>query len=432
MNANRRAAAEASAEIVAINSVAAKKPRRARAPVVATPAAELARDPVDASNESESTTHEALAEADTFSTGKITKPPSVRPPETPKTALLQTEPGIDDDECFGEEERLLSEFVRLHPVLSLESTSQRTLQLLSDLTDKYPIPTQDLELIGKRHDDAYLRPPRLDLDERPCCLGNRCLCVWLARWRYGADSDLAFVCREFLTPAQQAGFERNSKLPSNCGKCLVCTRYAQTYVYRVARADPTFVPSAKIPLQAFGNLLGVERGDNAPHAASVALDADGYRQSALLYVDEEWADSAASRSAMSGFLWKPVVKFSSTHYVYVRDGPDGTPRIVQVGVGTEDEGTQHANEFPHFTPPARQAPPPSAASARTSTSGCGKNNNNTTKAVAAQPQPQPQPPLLGVASTSAVPMRPTATAPTTGPTTGPKAPKTGRRPTPTA
>ena len=379
----RRAAAAASGEIVAINL---PKKRRARAPVVTAPALEVC-DPIDASNDIETTTHEALAEADTFSTGKITKAPPTRPPETPKTELLQTDAGIDDDESFGDEEKLLSEFVRLHPVLSLESATQKTLQLLADLTEKHPIPTTEIEVIGKRHDDLYLRPPRTELDERPCCLGNRCLCVWLARWRYGADTDMAFVCREFLTPTQQTAFEQTGRLPSNCGKCLVCTRYTHTYIYRVARADPTFIPSAKIPLQAFGNLLGLEKGEDSPHTASIARDADGYRQSALLYVDESWADSAASRSSMSAFLWKPVVRFSSTHYVYKRDGGGsggsggsggngGTPRIVQVGVGSEDDRCEHANSFPHFAQPAQQAPS-SAASAKNH-AGCGTRRPPTT------------------------------------------------------
>ena len=41
-------------------------------------------------------------------------------------------------------------------------------------------------------DDASLRPPDTSIGERPCCLNERCICVWMARWRYGDDTDTAF------------------------------------------------------------------------------------------------------------------------------------------------------------------------------------------------------------------------------------------------
>ena len=270
MSANRRATAAASTEIVAINAPA-KKPRHTRE-LEAAPTEAFACEAMRLANGTDDAPPpDALAEADTFTTGKITVAPPTRPAEVAKTHLLQSGEGIDDDESYGDEERLLSEFVRLHPALNLETTSHKSLQLMADLIAKTPVPSRELEIIGKRHDDAYLRPPRLERDERPCCLGNRCLCVWMARWRYGTDTELAFVCREFLTPLQQAAFDRNSKLPVNCGKCLVCTRYVQTYIYRMARTDPTFMPSATVPLQAFGNQLGVECGDGVPHLSLIHI-----------------------------------------------------------------------------------------------------------------------------------------------------------------
>ena len=115
---------------------------------------------------------------------------------------------------------------------------------------------------------------------------------------------------------------------------------AQTYVYRMARSDPTFKPSASIPLQAYGNPMGAVQGETLPTHASVACDADGYRPEALLFVDEAWADTAAARGGMSTFLWRPCVKFQSTHYKYVRDPSTNLPRLVQRGVGADAERTQ--------------------------------------------------------------------------------------------
>ena len=129
----------------------------------------------------------------------------------------------------------------------MAATSHQTLQLVSDLVGETAIPTKELEIVPKSWDDAYLRPPNLAANERACNFGNRCICVWLARWRYGDDTDLAFVGAEFLRPSQREVFDRTGKLPSPPGKCLVCTRYVHTYIYRCARGDPTFCPSAKIP-----------------------------------------------------------------------------------------------------------------------------------------------------------------------------------------
>ena len=125
---------------------------------------------------------------------------------------------------------------------------------------------------------------------------------------------------------------------------------AQTYVYRMARSDPTFQPSASIPLQAYGNPMGAVQGETLPTHASVACDADGYRQEALLFVDEAWADTAAARGGMSTFLWRPCVKFQSTHYKYVRDPGTKKPRLVQRDVGADPDRPEHFGQpTPHPT-----------------------------------------------------------------------------------
>lgn len=162
---------------------------------------------------------------------RASKPPRRPPPKpNPEAAgepVLQARAGLDADEAYGEQEKALSEFLRLHPMLNLEATSHRTLQLMGELIDEAAIPTRELEVVPKSHDDAHLRPPDLSLGERPCCLGERCICVWMARWRYGDHTDLAFVGTEFLLPSQRAAFEVEGvrALPPTPGKCLVCSRY---------------------------------------------------------------------------------------------------------------------------------------------------------------------------------------------------------------
>ena len=276
-------------------------------------------------------------------TGRMSKPADAPPPPLPRDEngdlhLLQSNAGIDADESHGEQERALSSFIKLHPVLSLESTSHKTMQLMADLIKDVAIPTRELEIVPKSHDDLFLAPPNLEINERPCCLGNRCIAVWLARWRYGDATDLAFINKEFLLPSQLKKFNEKGALPSPPGKCLLCTRYVTNYIYRCARADPTFKPDAKLPLQAFGNSLGVESGNDVPTHANAVHDADGYRSEALLFVDEAWAETAAARGSMSSLLWRPVVRFCSNHYHYVKDA-GGLPRILQRNVGAASEST---------------------------------------------------------------------------------------------
>ncbi len=46
-------------------------------------------------------------------------PPALLPDDCGNLALLQTRGEIDADEAYGEQEKALSEFLRLHPMLSL-------------------------------------------------------------------------------------------------------------------------------------------------------------------------------------------------------------------------------------------------------------------------------------------------------------------------
>jgi len=291
------------------------------------------------------------ASATTASTGRESRPPAA-PPTTMECdasgnpPLLQSRAGIDSDEVYGSQEQALSQYLKLHPVLSLESTSCQTLQLVADLVETTSMPTRELEVVPKSHDDQFLRPPNTSIGERGCCLGNRCICVWMARWRYGETSDMAFVGTEFLLPSELATFRKSGTLPATNGKCLICSRYFHTFIYKCARADPTFKPDARIPLQAFGNSLGMGCGDDVPTHSSVANDSDGYRPEAMLFVDEMWAETAVARGSMATMLWRPVVRFDSSHYEYVKD-PNGTPRVMQRNVNASVDTSES-----HFCQPA--------------------------------------------------------------------------------
>ena len=46
-------------------------------------------------------------------------PPALLPDDCGNLALLQTRGEIDADEAYGEQEKALSEFLKLHPMLSL-------------------------------------------------------------------------------------------------------------------------------------------------------------------------------------------------------------------------------------------------------------------------------------------------------------------------
>ncbi len=371
-HARRRATAAAAAAASEIHPINARKPSKRPAK----PAnAELPAPPAPASGAPD-VCAEAGVEGLQTATNKASEPPAQPPGPLPRTengqlSLLQGRAGIDADEAFGSQEYALSSYLKLHPVLSLESTSYQTLQLVANLVENTSIPTRELEIVPKPHDDAYLRPPNVSIGERPCCLGDRCICVWMARWRYGEETDMAFIGTEFLLPSQAAVFEKSGKLPHTPGKCLVCNRYVTTYIYRCARADPTFKPDASIPLQAFGNALGVEAGENVPTHTSVANDSDGYRQEALLFVDEQWADTAAARGAMASLLWRPCVKFDTQHYVYVKDHT-GLPRLLQRNVGAADEASTS-----HFCQPAgRVTRPPLPANPPTPPSPTSQSSHS--------------------------------------------------------
>lgn len=261
--------------------------------------------------------------------------PSVKPTQDPNK-MLQEHALADADEVYGDQEQALNTFNRLHPMLSVDGTSFKTIQLVANLIGECEMPSPELEIVGKSHDDAMLRPPDVGVGERPCCLNDRCVCVWMARWRFGTDTNMAFVCREFLLPSQQRAFLDSGRLPPTVGKCLVCSRYYHTFLYRLARSDPGFDAGKTVPIQAYGNLIGYEEGRNLPTHASEVSSADGYSPDVMLFADEHWSETAAARTHMSGFMWRPIVRFNTAHYKYVEDPHTRKPRILQINVSTID------------------------------------------------------------------------------------------------
>jgi hypothetical protein len=291
--------------------------------------------------------------------------------------LLDSVSGIGMDEAYSIDEKQLNEFIRLHPMLSMEACSRKTLQIVANAFDKAAIRVPDVPVVPKSHDDSYLRAANPQIGERSCISGDNCLCAHMARLKHGADTDLAFIGTEFLLPSERTLFLAGNGLPTRRKKCLVCTRYWQNYIYIQARTDPNFkLSSAPIAMQAFGNTVGpplpvATSGDSTPPDlvelgrsmtelpinSSIVHATDGYKPEAMLFVDEEFASNsrAAREGSLSAMMWKPVVRFSSAHYRYVK-GRDG-PHIIQVGIGADDPtGTG----LGFVQPAAAKAAPPSA------------------------------------------------------------------------
>ena len=242
--------------------------------------------------------------------------------------------------------------------------------MLSGMFEKVALTSkQVLPVVPKSHDDLFLQPAKEDIGERPCVNGERCLGNFIAQLRYGTETDKAFMCKEFLLPEQHAKFLAGEGLPQRKGKCLLCSRYFQSYVYLLARTDAAFkVGQSPLGMQVFCNpvthvptpKVGEEENlqyaaAELPTSACVVSAKDGYKPSATLFVDEDWmALRSARESNMGQLLFKPCVRFCSTHYKYVKD--EHGLRIVQVGIGADDSG-----EGLHFAqPPARTAAAPAA------------------------------------------------------------------------
>jgi len=266
--------------------------------------------------------------------------------------LLDDTAQIAADEIYGADEKALNEFIVHHPMLNLEITSQKTLQIIGSLFEQCNTSVPSLPVIDKSYDDSMLRPPNKQIGERECACGDRCMVRFLARLRHGSDTKLAFTCTEFLLPSERSTFLSGGGLPTRKKKCLVCTRYLMSYLYYKARMDPNFtINSTGIDSQSFANSVAspvydenppdykalTEAQNVMPESASSVLTPNSYKPEVMLFVDEDWACRQASRSGhLSAMQWVPIVRFCAQHYNFhmTADGP----RVVQVGVASHETG----------------------------------------------------------------------------------------------
>ena len=221
----------------------------------------------------------------------------------------------------------------------MEATAVKTLQLVSGMLDNSRVKVPEVPVVPKSYDDTMLSPPNKAVGERECICGDGCLCMFMANIRYGPGNDKGFICKEFLLPDQKRAFLNGEGLPKQ-RKCLICTRYYLNYVYLMARSDRNFKMDSAIRLQPFQNPTTTceftSGSQEIPDHCSRVGSSDGYLQSAMLFVDEGFAQTRVQReSGMSLLSFKPVVRFCSSHYRFCKD-TDGRKSIVQVGIGVDD------------------------------------------------------------------------------------------------
>tara|TARA_B100000575_G_scaffold93911_1_gene74860 strand:+ start:4483 stop:4842 length:360 start_codon:yes stop_codon:yes gene_type:complete len=91
-----------------------------------------------------------------------------------------------------------------------------------------------------------------------------------------------------------------------------------------------------------------EAAKEVPTHSSAISTSDGYLPSAMLFVDEDYVQHRCAREdRIAALSWRPVVRFCSSHYQYVKD-KDGL-RIVQTGIGVDSAQ--------HFHRPSERAEP---------------------------------------------------------------------------
>lgn len=271
----------------------------------------------------------------------------------------------------SEREKVLTQFVRLHPMCSLQSMQTETLQKIIGSEYVETAQCAELECVTKDYEDNFFSRPKTERGERACVLEDDCLTRVIARLRFGPESDVGFTCKEFLLPSQRAQWEAGAGLPLHRGKCLVCLRYFTTYLYILARqnasvdVEETF-DTTRVASTSKAKVTDVsKRGDTkrarraAPDDSSPSTSKDdnddasklmfshifgqalpthcnpvdvegGYCREAMLYVDQDFSNSRSMRNARIGSLmFKPFVRFDSRHYRYVKDANSNEWHIVQ-------------------------------------------------------------------------------------------------------
>ena len=158
----------------------------------------------------------------------------------PQGVLLQKAPGVAPDESYGEDEKALNTFLKLHPMLSAEAASVKALSGVANLFQKAAIQVAELPTVSKTHDDLFLRPANTPIGERPCINDARCIARFLAQVRYGPESPKAFTCTEFLLPSVHKRFLEGRGLPPRCAPSASSTGTLQRFCTRRRAPTPRF------------------------------------------------------------------------------------------------------------------------------------------------------------------------------------------------
>lgn len=263
---------------------------------------------------------------------------SLPPPKDP-ASLLDARTTVDKDELSSENERALGEFMRLHPMLSLEATSAKTLSCIAKMMDNVDIPVPEPEMVSKGHDDQFLCRADYELGERDCVVGDKCICRWMGVFRFGEDTEKSFVMKEWLLPSQLEVFRETGKNPATQQKCLLCTRYFASYTYHLARSCPTFRATSPMQLTLFANeVYNCNPCSEVPAICNETGNVDGYRPDAVLYVDESFADTQAARDGLSQLIFQPIIRFCCSDYSFIRDERNGQWCLTQNKLGVAHFG----------------------------------------------------------------------------------------------
>ena len=263
------------------------------------------------------------------------------------------------DSVASEREKVISNFVRLHPMCNLSSIRVETLQNLLNSTELKHPRVDDLQVVTKSYEDRYFRRAKKENGERSCILEDKCLANVIARLRFGEKNDVGFVCREFMLPDVEENWRVGNGLPTIRGKCLICIRYFTTYCYIMTRQNHEFktlvssINSRKASNPKDVGCLQCSSTDMSPTTFSDSLCDNhinqqvlpthcnpvyvegGYCRSAMLFVDEGFANNQACReSRLGSLMWHPFVRFESRHYRYVRSSNEQEWEIVQDGVSS--------------------------------------------------------------------------------------------------
>lgn len=254
-------------------------------------------------------------------------------------SLLDDRSTADVDENYSENERALEEFIRLHPMLSLDATSEKTLGCIAKMMKTTDLPIPEPEVVSMAHDNMFLCQPDEALGERECAIGEKCITRWLGIFRFGEESTKCFVAKEWLLPSELAVFQEEGKLPAQPKKCLLCTRYFASFSYHLARTQPCFKATSPIALQLFANQVHeCVVADETLSIANESGNPEGYRPDVLLYVDEAFANTKSARDGLSQLIFNPIVRFKCSDYSFFLNERTGKWELSQRRLGVSSFG----------------------------------------------------------------------------------------------